>query len=569
MQIEKCSPAIIKGLITQLQDAIYVLTDHKIIYANEKMLSLLETTETELEGKLLLSFVDEESVEMVQERYRRRVQGESVPNEYTIVMRSTSGKRRYVRNHVDTFKDENGAIVVIGSMKDVTDVESIKRDLEYSQKQQEEMRFLDANYDRLTGLGNRLNLLNQLNLEMRSRSELALLSIGFRGIREINDNLGHNVGDHLIKSIARRLNTVIDESEMVARVTGVQFAILVNIQVYERVDELIEEISRLFKRPFVTPQGKFYLDAYLGISIYPSDAADEFEILSHAHTALTHSKSSSTLNWAFYDESLNVEANTRMQMQADLREAIKNSQFELFYQPKISTKDQKFVGAEALIRWNKPGTSYVAPDLFIPHAELSDLILPIGNWVIREACQQAKRLLNLGYEEFTIGINISPKQFASGDLYDTLKTTLNLLDVPARYIDIEVTETVYMNMADAVTGQLEELRSLGVSLSIDDFGTGFSSLSYLQSLTFDALKIDRTFISKLPGLPSDLNLVRAILNMSKALNLTVIAEGVETEEQMRILREEGCEICQGYFFSRPMPADDFLKWLHEHQDDPN
>lgn len=569
MQIEKCSPEIIKGLITQLQDAVYVLTDHKVIYANEKMLSLLETTETELEGQLLLSFVDEESVEMVQERYRRRVQGESVPNEYTIVMRSTSGKRRYVRNHVNNFKDENGAVVVIGSMKDVTDVESIKRDLAYSQKQQEEMRFLDANFDRLTGLGNRLNLLNQLNLEMRSSSELALLSIGFRGIREINDNLGYNVGDHLIKSITRRLDTVIDESEMVARVTGVQFAILVNIRVYERVDELIEEISRLFKRPFVTPQGKFYLDAYLGTSIYPSDAADEFEILSHAHTALTHSKSSSTLNWAFYDEALNVEANTRMQMQSDLREAIKKSQFELFYQPKISTVDQKFVGAEALIRWNKPGTGYVAPDLFIPHAELSDLILPIGNWVIREACQQAKRLLNLGYEEFTIGINISPKQFASGDLYDTLKTTLDLLDVPARYIDIEVTETVYMNMADAVTGQLEELRSLGVSLSIDDFGTGYSSLSYLQSLTFDALKIDRTFISKLPGLPSDLNLVRAILNMSKALNLTVIAEGVETEEQMRILREEGCEICQGYFFSRPMPADDFLKWLKENQDDPN
>jgi len=255
------------------------------------MLSLLKITETELEGQLLLSFVDEESLELVEERYRRRVQGESVPNEYTIAMRSTSGKRLYVRNHVDTFKDENGAIVVIGSMKDVTDEEKMRRDLAASQQKQEEMRFLDANFDKLTGLASRLNLLNQLNLEMHSRCELALLSIGFSGIREINDNLGYNVGDHLIKSVARRLRTVIDESQMVARFTGVQFAILVNIQVDERVDELIEEVSRLFKRPFVTPQGKFYLDSYLGISIYPSDAADEFEILSHAHAALTHAKS--------------------------------------------------------------------------------------------------------------------------------------------------------------------------------------------------------------------------------------------------------------------------------------
>ena len=564
MRIENCSPAIIRGLITQLQDAIYVLTDHKVIYANEKMLALLETTEAELEGELLLSFVDEESRDIVEERYRRRVRGELVPNEYNIVMRTTSGMRKYVRNHVAAFTDEDGTQVVIGSMKDITDVEVVKRDLAASQQQQEEMRFIEANYDKLTGLGNRVNLLNQIKLEMRSRDEIALLNVGFTGIREINDNVGYNVGDHLIKSMARRLRTVVDESEIVARVTGVQFGILVNLRVYERVNELIEEISRLFKRPFVTQHGKYYLNVYIGISIYPSDATDEFEFLSHAHSALTHAKSEGPLNWAFFDEALNVRAGTRLQMQADLRDAIKNEEFELFYQPKLSTVDQKFVGAEALIRWNKPGVGYIAPDLFIKHAELSDLILPIGNWVMREACQQAKNLRELGYDDFAIGINISAKQFAAGDLCETLKTTLSLLKVPARYIDLEVTETVYLDMKEGVSDQINELRALGVSLSIDDFGTGYSSLSYLQSLTFDALKIDQTFVSKLPGQPSDLNLVKAILNMSKALSLKVVAEGVETEEQLRILKEEGCDICQGYYFSRPLPASDFLTWLKEH-----
>lgn len=563
MQLEKFSPAIIRGLIAQLQDAIYVLTDHKIIYANNKMLSLLEATEAELEGELLLSFVDEESLELVKDRYRRRVRGEAVPNEYTIVMRTTSGKRKYVRNHVDTFLDENGSQVVIGSMKDITDVEVIKRDLVASQKQHEEMKFIDANYDKLTGICNRVNLLNQIKVEIRSRKEIALLNVGLKGIRDINDNVGYNVGDHLIKSMARRLRTLVDNPEHLARITGVQFGVLINIDVYRRVDELIDEITQLFKRPFVTQYGKFYFDVFIGISIYPSDAADEYQVLSHAHSALTHSKSDGSLNWTFFDEALNEKAGVRMKMQLDLREAVKNGEFELFYQPKLAASDSTFVGVEALIRWNKPGVGYIEPDLFIKHAESSDLILPIGDWVLQEACQQVKSLLISGYDNFTVSINISAKQLASGDLCEKLSTILNMMKLPPRYIDLEVTETVYMEMSDGVANQLNELRAMGVSLSIDDFGTGYSSLSYLQGLTFNALKIDQSFISKLPGEASDLNLVKAILNMSKALNMKVVAEGVETEEQLEILKEEGCDYCQGYLFSRPLPLIELTHWLEK------
>lgn len=561
MNINSCTPAIIDGLITQLQDAVYVLTDHKVIYANAKMAALLDTTVEELEGQLLLNFVDEQSLATVEDRYRRRVQGESVPNQYEIVMRTASGQKKWVINHVDTFTDENGALVVIGSMKDITEVHSVKHDLNVFRKQHEERLFRDANFDSLTGLANRLNLINHLKMERKYQDELCLVLIGFTGLREINDSIGYDVGDHLIVAVARRLFTVVDDAEFLARVTGVQFAVVVSGQCEERINELIDEVSRLFKRPFVTQFGKFYLNPNLGISLHPGDAGDAITLLSHAHAALSHAKSSDIINWMFYDGQLNKEVHARIQMLANLREAIKKEQFELFYQPQITTRESKFVGAEALIRWKTPDLGYVAPGQFLAYAESTDLIIPIGDWVITEACKQAKALLELGYVDFSIGINLSAKQFASGDLVQTLKTALGLLKLPPRYIDIEVTESTFLDMGEEVSNQLQELRTLGLSLSIDDFGTGYSSLSYLQSMTFNILKIDQSFISRLPGSESDLNLVKAIINMSKALHLEIIAEGVETEQQFILMKDLGCDIVQGYYISRPMPADEFLLWL--------
>ena len=561
MDIKNCSPAIISGLITQLQDAVYVLTDHKVIYANAKMAALLDTTVEELEGQLLLNFVDQQSLATVEDRYRRRVQGEPVPNQYEIVMRTASGQKKWVVNYVDTFTDENGALVVIGSMKDITEVHSVKHDLDDFRKLHEERLFRDANFDSLTGLANRLNLINHLKMELTHQDDLCLILIGFTGVREINDSMGYDVGDHLIIAVARRLLTAVDDAEFLARVTGVQFAVVVGGQCEGRLNELIDEVSRLFKRPFVTQFGKFYLNPNLGISLHPGDAGDELTLLSHAHAALSHAKSSEIINWIFYDEQLNKEVHARIQMLANLREAIKKDQFELFYQPQITTGESKFVGAEALIRWKTPDLGYVAPGQFLAYAESTDLIIPIGDWVITEACKQAKALLELGYEYFSIGINLSAKQFASGDLVETLKTTLSLLKLPARYVDIEVTESSFLDMGEDVSNQLQELRALGLSLSIDDFGTGYSSLSYLQSMTFNILKIDQSFISRLPGSESDLNLVKAIINMSKALHLEIIAEGVETEQQLILMRDLGCDIVQGYFISRPMPADEFLRWL--------
>lgn len=561
MNINSCTPAIIDGLITQLQDAVYVLTDHKVIYANAKMAALLDTTVEELEGQLLLNFVDEQSLATVEDRYRRRVQGESVPNQYEIVMRTASGQKKWVINHVDTFTDENGALVVIGSMKDITEVHSVKHDLNVFRKQHEERLFRDANFDSLTGLANRLNLINHLKMERKYQDELCLVLIGFTGLREINDSIGYDVGDHLIVAVARRLFTVVDDAEFLARVTGVQFAVVVSGQCEERINELIDEVSRLFKRPFVTQFGKFYLNPNLGISLHPGDADDEITLLSHAHAALSHAKSSDIINWMFYDGQLNKEVHARIQMLANLREAIKKEQFELFYQPQITTRESKFVGAEALIRWKTPDLGYVAPGQFLAYAESTDLIIPIGDWVITEACKQAKALLELGYVDFSIGINLSAKQFASGDLVQTLKTALGLLKLPPRYIDIEVTESTFLDMGEEVSNQLQELRTLGLSLSIDDFGTGYSSLSYLQSMTFNILKIDQSFISRLPGSESDQNLVKAIINMSKALHLEIIAEGVETEQQLTLMKDLGCDIVQGYYISRPMPSDEFLLWL--------
>jgi diguanylate cyclase (GGDEF)-like protein/PAS domain S-box-containing protein len=561
MDIKNCSPAIISGLITQLQDAVYVLTDHKVIYANAKMAALLDTTVEELEGQLLLNFVDQQSLATVEDRYRRRVQGEPVPNQYEIVMRTASGQTKWVVNHVDTFTDENGALVVIGSMKDVTEVHSVKHDLDIFRKQHEERLFKDANFDSLTGLANRLNLINHLKIEMKHQDDICLILIGFTGLREINDSLGYDFGDHLIVAVARRLLTVVDDAEFLARVTGVQFAVVISGQYEERINELIDEVSRLFKRAFVTQFGKFYLNPNLGISLHPGDAGDEITLLSHAHAALSHAKMSDVIKWIFYDEQLNKGVHARIQMLANLREAIKKEQFELFYQPQITIGESKFVGAEALIRWKTPDLGYVAPGQFLAYAESTDLIIPIGDWVITQACKQAKALLERGYKDFSIGINLSAKQFASGDLVQTLKTTLGLLKLPPRYVDIEVTESTFLDMGDEVSNQLQELHTLGLSLSIDDFGTGYSSLSYLQSMTFNILKIDQSFISRLPGSENDLNLVKAIINMSKALHLEIIAEGVETEQQLNLLEDLGCDIVQGYYISRPMPADEFLLWL--------
>ncbi len=561
MDIRNCSPAIISGLITQLQDAVYVLTDHKVIYANAKMAALLGTTVEALEGQLLLNFVDDQSLATVEDRYRRRVQGETVPNQYEIAMRTASGQKKWVVNHVDTFTDERGALVVIGSMKDITEVNSVKHDLDVFRKQHEERLFRDANFDSLTGLANRLNLINHLTMAKKHQDGLCLILIGFTGLREINDSVGYDIGDRVIVAVARRLLTIVDDAEFLARVAGVQFAVVVSSQCEERLHELIGEVSGLFKRPFVTQFGKFYLNPNLGISLHPGDAVDEITLLSHAHAALSHAKSADTINWIFYDEQLNKDLHARIQMLANLREAIQREQFELFYQPQITTGESKFVGAEALIRWKSPELGYVTPGQFLAYAESTDLIIPIGDWVITQACKQAKALLDLGYEDFSIGINLSAKQFASGDLVQTLKTTLSLLKLPARFVDIEVTESTFLDMGEEVSNQLKELSALGLSLSIDDFGTGYSSLSYLQSMTFNILKIDQSFISRLPGSESDLNLVKAIVNMSKALHLEIIAEGVETEQQLLLMKDLGCDIVQGYYISRPMPAEEFLLWL--------
>jgi diguanylate cyclase (GGDEF)-like protein len=427
-----------------------------------------------------------------------------------------------------------------------------------------------ATHDPLTGLPNRLLLEDRLAQLIahaeRQPQQFAVLVLDLDRFKSVNDSLGHHTGDELLKGVTRRLSALTRRSDTLARLGGDEFVMLLNdIAGPQDAEALAAKIMDCLSRPFRLESIDVHTSPSIGVSIYPHDGTDPDALLVHADAAMYHAKKAGRNTFQFFAPEMNAFAHERLEMENGLRRALAGKQFELYFQPKADIASGQANSVEALIRWNHPTKGLVPPDAFIPLAEESGLIIPIGEWVLHEACRQARSWQLAGLAPMRVAVNLSAQQFKQRNLLETVQSALRSADLEPRFLELELTESAVMHDAEESARILAQFSRLGVHISIDDFGTGYSSLSYLKRFPLDKLKIDRSFIRDVATNPDDAAIVRAIISLAHSLKLKVIAEGVETPQQLEFLQSLGCDQYQGYHFSRPMDAERLEAWMHTRQ----
>lgn len=423
-----------------------------------------------------------------------------------------------------------------------------------------------ATHDMLTGLANRTLLADRLTQAVthsaRDGSIAAVLLIDLDRFKQVNDSLGHSLGDSLLKAVATRLEGSVREGDTVARIGGDEFVLVLSeLARHEDATMLARKLLALLAQPFDLDGRELFVTPSIGISFYPQDASDAPSLLRLADLAMYQVKAGGRNGFNCYAQVMNERAQEEAELEAGLRGALERGELKLYYQPKADLYSGEICGAEALIRWQHPAKGLVLPAHFIPLAEESGIILPIGEWVLREACLQAARWQREGLPALTIAVNLSARQCRQENIVEIVASALGDAGLAPKWLQIEVTESMVMQNLDTAESVLRRLKALGVSLAMDDFGTGYSSLGYLKRFPFDCLKIDRSFVQNITTEPDDALIAIAVIAMAHSLGLYVVAEGVETESQMRYLRQQNCEQLQGYFFSQPLPADGFRDFI--------
>ncbi|QIB66908.1 putative bifunctional diguanylate cyclase/phosphodiesterase [Kineobactrum salinum] len=416
-----------------------------------------------------------------------------------------------------------------------------------------------AHHDTLTGLPNRILLYDRLvqaiALAQRSGKQFAVLFMDLDGFKHINDSLGHGVGDQLLQSVGKRLSGCVRQSDSICRHGGDEFvALLIDIDHPEDAALAVRKILTAIALPHHIDQQDLHISASIGISVYPDDGMDAETLIKHADTAMYHAKDKGRKTYAFFEQEMTERAIARQSTEASLRLALERHEFVLHYQPQIDLYSGAIVGVEALVRWQHPQRGLIAPGDFVPIAEDSGLILPLGRWVLREACRQAQAWQDMGLPAVSIAVNTSALEFRAKDFLVNLREILEQTRLSPRYLALELTESVLMSDANTTDTVLRELSAMGIHLAVDDFGTGYSSLSYLRRFPVDTLKIDSSFVNGMTHNADDASLVSAMISMGKSLKQRLIAEGVETAEQAAFLLEQQCDEGQGFFFARPMTA---------------
>ncbi|MFJ4348478.1 putative bifunctional diguanylate cyclase/phosphodiesterase [Pseudomonas sp. NPDC089401] len=419
-----------------------------------------------------------------------------------------------------------------------------------------------ALHDTLTGLPNRTLLSDRIDQAIGKVAEqggcFALMFIDLDGFKPVNDAFGHHVGDLLLRAVAARLRGHLHSQDTLARIGGDEFVLLVELdEPDDAMDVAVKQVN-LVSRTFRVAEHDLQLTASLGIVLYPGNGHDQLELLRNADAAMYHAKSAGKNGYSFFDASMNSNARQQLQLLQDLRQALEQRQFRLHYQPKFDAQACQPIGAEALLRWEHPQHGLLLPDRFIGLAEKTGLIIPIGEWVLDEACRQMRQWVEQGHPHWRMAVNLSAIQFCHGGLVDSVARALRENDLPANRLTLEITETTAMHDADASLTVLQRLSDMGVDLSIDDFGTGYSSLMYLKRLPANELKIDRGFVRDLEQDSDDAAIVSAIVALGQALGLRIVAEGVETDRQQAFLTRLGCDSLQGYLLGQPVPAEQFM-----------
>lgn len=436
-----------------------------------------------------------------------------------------------------------------------------------ARKETEKRLYCLANYDPLTGLSNRHmfkeHLKKAITTAKNEHTRMAVLFLDLDNFKIINDTLGHAMGDKLLISASSRLKSLLNEKSSISRLGGDEFVIIINEVAHNlEITLLCDRIIKLLEEPFIFDEQEMFIGTSIGVSVYPDDTDCSDTLLSYADTAMYRAKEKGKNNYQFFTSKMHETILFRHDIETKLHHAIENNEFHIKYQPKIDVITKKIIGAEALLRWNQEELGEISPSDFIPIAEESSLINQIGKWVITQVCHDIARLKHDFNNDLCISLNVSSSQILHQNLHQIIEDNLQKNGIDSSCIELEFTENMLIKQARKSLLVLEELEKTGVKLSIDDFGTGYSSLNYLKTLPIHALKIDKSFICDTPSHEGDCAIAKSIISLAKNLNLDVIAEGVETPEQLQFLRDNGCSIIQGFYFSKPLDINAFRAYLH-------
>jgi len=493
---------------------------------------------------------------------------------------SVTGKRANdscaIRLEAEPKLDKYGSCThMVGTVQDITQ----------SAHAQKEIHDL-AYYDLVTGLPNRVQLResldNILKMSERTSGVFALLFLDLDHFKQVNDTLGHDAGDDLLQQVSNRLSGVVRDSDIlsrpedpdgpisdevaskdtVARIGGDEFVVLLgNINRAEDAARVAERIANSIGESYTISDIEVAVTTSIGISVYPSDGRDAETLMKHADVAMYHAKENGRNGYQFYSRNIHQQALNRFSIERELKLAIEEEQLKLLYQPKLDMRTGEVVGVEALVRWSHPEKGSISPSEFIPLAEETGLILPLGQWVLNESARQIQRWIQQGVGTFSVAVNCSPTQFTRGNMISDIATALETGGIDPSLLEVELTENLFLHNIENGIQLLSNIKELGVQIAVDDFGTGFSSLSYLKRLPVNKLKIDQTFVEDLHNDKGDAAIVLAIITLGHNLGLSVVAEGVENEQQLKILRQYNCNEAQGFYFSRPLSSDEFEQWL--------
>ncbi len=457
-----------------------------------------------------------------------------------------------------TILDETGEIeLFLFTLKDVTE-----------HKRDEELIKHQATFDALTNLPNRflaLDRLSQLiNEAHRDTKRVAILFLDLDDFKKINDTLGHDIGDKLLIEVAVRLRSDLRNGDTVGRLGGDEFIILLGgLDDAADASPIAENLLNHFKDAFIIENRELILTSSVGIAVYPDDGDNSSQLLRNADSAMYHSKKLGRNTYSYFTEAMNQEVSRRLTLEEQMHGALERGEFRLCYQPQVNVTNRRISGVEALLRWNNPVLGDVSPDEFISIAEQTGQIVPIGQFVLTEALTMAVRWQAMLERSFTMAVNLSPRQFRDPNLVAFIEQAIEKSGISSENLELEITEGVLISGYDYIEDALASLSDLGVNIAMDDFGTGYSSLSYLRSYPFNVLKIDRSFINDITVHPADRELVNAAIAMAHSLGLKVVAEGVETEEQLAHLATQGCELAQGYLFSKPGTAEEITTMIEK------
>lgn len=547
------------NLAVEQSPSIVMITDAegRIEYANPKFSEVTGYSLKEILGKkpsfLKSGKVPDEEFKNLWETIKagKEWQGE-------FVNRKKNGELYWERGVISSIKNSEGII---------THFLSVKEDITKRKWAEETIQHM-AYYDPLTDLPNRMlfnDRLGQALAQAKRKNQLAaILFLDLDRFKVINDTLGHTLGDLLLRSVAGRLKKCVRDGDTIARMGGDEFTLLLTGIV--QVDEAVKAAQGLLDvlKPSFTVEGhEVHITPSIGISIFPYDGADGVTLVKNADAALNRAKEQGRTNYQLYTPVMNAKAFERMTLENSLRKALERGEFTLYYQPQVSLSTGDIVGMEALLRWEHPDLGLVSPAQFIPMAEETGLIVPIGEWVLRTACEQNKKWQDMGYRPMCMAVNLSARQFNEQNLVAMISGILKSTGLESQWLDVEITESIIMQHLESTIATLRDLHHLGIQISIDDFGTGYSSLTYLKKFPVHALKIDQSFIREITTDPDDEAITSAVIAMGHSLKLNVIAEGVETMEQLQILRALKCDRMQGYLFSRPVPAQTITPLLME------